>query len=190
MLRTDKQAWLRQGLVLLAAHGAPAVTLDRLCESMRMSKGSFYHHFGSMPKYRTQLFGYFETEYTTAIIDRVEAFAWLPPSEKFRRLLAEATKDDEPPGEVAMRAWAKQDPEAATVMERVDARRMSYLQALSEQAGHDEPVRTATLIYLVLVGAEHLMPPLPMGEVRDMYEFLLPLLDQPASRFSGTEERT
>ncbi|MEU9479529.1 TetR/AcrR family transcriptional regulator [Streptomyces sp. NPDC048191] len=177
----EKWAWLDQGLTLLAEQGAPAVTLDRLCERMGMSKGAFYHHFGSMPKYRIRLLDHFEAKCTTAIINGVEASDTLPARERLARLLAEVTKDAGPPLEIAMRAWAKQDPEAARVQERVDATRIGYLRDLCEQAGHGRPDQVAKMLYLMLVGAEHLTPPLPKPELRGMYELLMPLLDRLAS---------
>ncbi|WP_438297153.1 TetR/AcrR family transcriptional regulator [Streptomyces sp. HUAS TT7] len=180
-MSTERSAWLGQGLTLLAEQGAPAVTLERLCERMGMSKGAFYHHFGSMPKYRTQLLDHFETSCTTEIINGVEASDALPARERLDRVLAEATKSASPSLEVAMRAWAQQDPEAARIQERVDATRIGYLRHLCEQAGRDRPDQMAKLLYLMLIGAEHLMPPLPTSELHDMYELLMPLLGRPAS---------
>ncbi|MER6379306.1 helix-turn-helix domain-containing protein [Streptomyces sp. NPDC001250] len=180
-MSAERSAWLDEGLTLLAEQGAPAVTLERLCARMGMSKGAFYHHFGSMPKYRTRLLDHFEAKCTTAIIDRVEAPGTLPAPERLDRLIAEVTKDASPSLEVALRAWAKQDPEAARVQERVDATRIGYLRQLCEQAGHGRPDQMAKMLYLMLIGAEHLMPPLPKSELRGMYELLMPLLDRPAS---------
>ncbi|TDD84777.1 TetR/AcrR family transcriptional regulator [Actinomadura darangshiensis] len=170
-------AWLEEGLALLAEQGAPAVTLDRMCERMGMSKGAFYHHFGSMPKFRTRLLSHYEDRYTTAIIDVVEEAGDLPAREKLERLTAEAVNDTGPGLEIAVRAWAKQDPEAAAMQQRVDARRIEYLRGLCESAGHASPVQMATLLYLVLIGGAHLMPPLPAAGKHEIYELLLPLMD-------------
>ena len=173
-----RQAWLAQGLALLAEQGAPALTLERLCERVGMSKGAFYHHFGSVPKFRTALLACFETELTTAVIEAVDACGDLSPRDKLHTLLAEAAKSEHGPQvEIAVRAWAKQDPEAAAVQERVDATRIAYLRGVCEQTGHAKPDLMAQLLYLMLVGAEHLMPPLPKDELREMYELLYPLLD-------------
>ena len=172
-----ERAWLQEGLALLAEQGAPSVTLDRLCDRMGMSKGAFYHHFGSMPKFRTRLLGHFEAEYTTAIIDAVEGAGGLSARERLNRLVAEVIKDTGPELEIGMRAWAKQDPEAAAVQTRVDAVRIDYLRRLCEETGHASPDKMATLLYLVLIGGAHVMPPLPPPEKRGMYDLLLPLLD-------------
>ncbi|MFC5034882.1 TetR/AcrR family transcriptional regulator [Streptomyces sp. DSM 41987] len=188
MMSAGKPAWLAEGLALLAEQGAPAVTLDRLCERMGMSKGSFYHHFGSMPKYRRGLLSHFEAEHTTAIIDAVQALAELPARERLGRLVVEAIKDTGPDLEIAMRAWAKQDPEAASVQGRVDATRIAYLRDLCHEAGHPQPEQMATLLYVMWIGAAHLMPPLPGAQLRGLYEAMLALLDRPTSYASAIEE--
>ncbi|MEU8124576.1 TetR/AcrR family transcriptional regulator [Spirillospora sp. NPDC049024] len=170
--------WLDEGLVLLAEQGAPAVTLDRMCERMRMSKGAFYHHFGSMPKFRARLLAHYEERYTTTIIDVVEAEAAdLPARERLDRLATAAIGDAGPELEIAVRAWAEQDPEAAEMQRRVDATRIAYLRGLCREAGHASPDRMATLLYLVVIGGAHLMPPLPAEEKHGIYDLLSPLLD-------------
>jgi AcrR family transcriptional regulator len=182
------RAWLAEGLALLAEQGAPAVTLDRLCERMGMSKGAFYHHFGSMPKFRTRLLGHFEAEYTHGIIDAVEGADGRSAPERLNRLLADAITGTTPELEIAMRAWAKQDPEAAAAQERVDATRLGYVRGLCEQTGHAGPDQTATVLYLVLIGGAHLVPPLPPEEKRALGEMLLRLF-QPDDR-TGSQGAT
>ncbi|ORT58307.1 TetR/AcrR family transcriptional regulator [Streptomyces sp. CB03238] len=170
--------WLDEGLALLAEQGAPALTLDALCERVGKSKGAFYHHFGSMPTYRARLLEHWEAGCTTAIIDAVEDDGTLPAREKLRNLLARVVTDEGPDLEVAMRAWANQDRMAAAVHERVDATRIAYLRRLCGDAGHPAPDRMATLLYTVLIGGAHLIPPLPPTAKHETYELLLPLLDQ------------
>ena len=57
---TGRDDWLDEGLRLVASLGAPALTLDRICERMALTKGAFYHHFGSVPKFRMALLDWYE----------------------------------------------------------------------------------------------------------------------------------
>jgi len=122
---TGRDDWLDEGLRLVASLGAPALTLDRICERMALTKGAFYHHFGSVPKFRKALLDWYEQRRTGAVIEAVEAAGSLGPRDRLLRLLDEALKDTDEAGgpdlEVAIRAWAKQDPQAAKTQERVDA---------------------------------------------------------------------
>jgi AcrR family transcriptional regulator len=170
-----RAAWLAEGLVLLAECGAQAVTLERLCERMGRSKGSFYHHFDSMGGFRTALFAHFENRGTGSIIERVEAAGMPDARAKLRRLLTEVLAAGDPEAEIAMRAWAKQDPEAEAVQRRIDAARSTYLYELCAEGGHPDPKRMGDLIYLVLIGAEHLTPSMAPTDLRDTYEVLFRL---------------
>lgn len=174
---TGTRRWLDEGLRLLAEQGAPAVTLDRMCERVGMSKGAFYHHFGSIPKFRTQLLAHFEAGYTTAIIDAVERAGDWPARKRLDLLVDAAVRDTDPALESAMRAWAKQDPEAAEAQERVDGSRIAYLRELCEKAGSSNPGRMATLVYLVLIGGAHLVPPIAPAEKHAMCDLVLEFMD-------------
>lgn len=178
---TAKADWLDEALRVVASQGAPALTLDRICERMGLSKGAFYHHFGSMQKFRASVLDRFEERHTTAVIAVVEESAGgVSARDRVRHLLDEALKDKGDGGaelEAAVRAWAKQDSEAAIVQARVDARRISYLRRLCEEAGQADPERMATMIYVTMIGAAHLTPPLTKSELRGLYEgILFPLL--------------
>ncbi|MFI2031118.1 TetR family transcriptional regulator [Streptomyces buecherae] len=209
-----KRDWLEAGLAALAADGAGAVTIDRLCGDLGLTKGSFYHHFKGITGFRTELLAHFEAESTTRFIEAVEGVSG-PAGAKFARLLdlALADEGDRPGLEVAVRAWALGDAEARAAQRRIDERRIAYLhELLTESAAPDAatdacptpapspgvPSRAtapgaaavpseagdartgkhdgapdwlplARLLYLVLVGGGHLVPPLPAGELRDIY---------------------
>ncbi|WEV24052.1 TetR/AcrR family transcriptional regulator [Streptomyces sp. 71268] len=209
-----KRDWLEAGLAVLAADGAGAVTIDRLCGDLGLTKGSFYHHFKGITGFRTELLAHFEAESTTRFIEAVEDVPG-PTGAKFTHLLdlALADEGDRPGLEVAVRAWALGDVEARAAQRRIDERRIAYLhdllcesaapdaaadarptpspalgtasQAITPGAaavasetggvhtGADGKSRDwlplARLLYLVLVGGGHLVPPLPAEELRDIY---------------------
>lgn len=179
----NKRDWLDEGLAVLAEGGAPSLTIERLTGRLGVTKGSFYHHFRGLADFKSALLEYFEAEWTERYIAAVEATE-APPGAKLDQLL-ELVLADEPdpresgPGaadpEVAVRAWALQDPQVRAVQERVDRTRAEYLRALWRAAGGtDEEARLmGRVLYLVLVGAGHVVPPVPAGELRDIYRLLL-----------------
>lgn len=176
-----KERWLNEGLVALAEGGAPGVTIDKLSARVGLSKGSFYHHFTGMPGFISALMAHFEAEHTTRFIEAVEGEAAASPRAKLEKLIAMVLREQPAAGtpdvEVAIRAWAQQDPVVRAAQQRVDRIRIGYLRdlwlALSGDAG--EASRMGRLLYLILIGASHVIPPLPANELRRLYDLVLRL---------------
>jgi AcrR family transcriptional regulator len=174
--RTD---WLDTGLKVLAKEGAPAVTIERLTELMGLSKGSYYHHFKGVGGFRTALLEHFEAQFTARLINTVEQQPNADAATNLARLLDLVLADPASVRlEIAVRAWALQDAEARAAQERVDQARTNYLKQLCKGLHSkkvDDPDRLARLLYLILVGAEQVLPPVPKGELRDLYAMTLRL---------------
>ncbi len=53
--RLSVDDWIQAGFALLADGGPNALRVDRLCERLGVTKGSFYWHFADLPAYRSAL---------------------------------------------------------------------------------------------------------------------------------------
>ncbi|NUR94607.1 MAG: TetR/AcrR family transcriptional regulator [Kribbellaceae bacterium] len=160
-----------------AAEGAPAVRIERLAEALGVTKGSYYHHFRGAAGYKAALLEHFEVRYTTRLIDAVEHTG--DSKEKLLHLLRLVLSDADSAGlEIAVRAWALQDAEVRAAQERVDKARTAYLKKLCRGLDADvDPDRFAQLLYLVLIGAEQVVPPIGKRDVRKIYDLVLRLID-------------
>jgi AcrR family transcriptional regulator len=169
--------WLGAGLELLAEEGAPAVTIDRLTSKLGVTKGSYYHHFKGAGGFRTALLEYFEAQFTTRLIDAVEREPDAEPAAKLQHLLRLVLSDpDSAQLEIAVRAWALQDAEVRAAQQRVDRARTSYLKKLCRGLKVEvDPDRFAQLLYLILVGAEQVLPSIPKADLREIYAMTLRL---------------
>ena len=171
--------WLEAGLEVLAEEGVPALTIERLTERMGLSKGSYYHHFKGAGGFRTALLEYFEAQFTTRLIDSVEREPDADAATKLKTLLELVLADEAKVRlEIAVRAWALQDAEARAAQERIDQARTAYLRQLCrglDSKQLDDPDRLASLLYLILIGAEQVLPPVPSSELRDLYAMTLKL---------------
>jgi AcrR family transcriptional regulator len=169
--------WLEAGLELLAEEGAPAVTIDRLTSKLGVTKGSYYHHFKGAAGFRTALLEYFEAQFTTRLIDAVEREPDAEPAAKLQHLLRLVLSDpDSAQLEIAVRAWALQDAEVRAAQERVDRARTSYLKELCRGLKVEvDPDRFAQLLYLILIGAEQVLPSMPRADLREIYAMTLRL---------------
>lgn len=159
MGRKNKRDWLTEALRILAEVGAQALTIDLLTERLGVTKGSFYHHFGSFGGFKEALLDFFEAEGTLQIIHLTEQEA--TPQEKLQRLL-DITASFPTEVEVAVRAWALQDAMVRACQQRIDSRRMDYLRELFFDLTGDQTLaaQRAQLLYVIYIGSQQVMPPI------------------------------
>jgi AcrR family transcriptional regulator len=167
--------WLDEGLAVLADVGAPGLRVERLAARLGVTKGSFYHHFESTAAYRRALLEHHAERHTLRFIDEVEAVRSAGPRAQLRRLmeLVESGSDDRI--EIAVRAWAAQDDDAYDAQRRIDAMRVDYVFDLCAAIVPDRQRARdlARAQYLLLIGAEHVVPPLGAAELRRLWDLMM-----------------
>lgn len=182
-----RDRWLEEGVAVLASEGAAGVRIDHLAARLRLSKGSFHHHFDGAEGFKRDLLARVQTMMTGALDDAVAA---LGPRADTRETLSHlvsllGTSDDprRPGLETALRAWAATDQDAAATQAAVDVARLGALTAIWRPAtGSDEEARLAALLpYLLAVGASVLVPPVPPADLNRLYELLLRLVPPPTA---------
>ena len=177
---SPRERWLHEGLTVLAELGAPALRIDRLAERLAMTKGSFYHHFGGLAGYKSELLAYFSELSTMRYIEAVESELNLDSRQKLNRLMTLVlnSPDDEGPLEIAFRAWAQQDPDVHDAQRRIDATRTDYLRDLCRGLGlpSRRALDMARVLYTVLIGSGHIVPPLEPAELRRLWMLTLQVL--------------
>jgi AcrR family transcriptional regulator len=119
----DREAYFAAAWALLGARGSDAVTLLALCDHLSVSKGSFQHHFGSMPKFVAALADHW-AERSSARLDayRTPADPWV----RLSRLLQSFLGGPDPAGS-AWRAWGHVDPVIGAVIAPLERNRRDLL---------------------------------------------------------------
>ncbi len=153
-------AWLEAGQSLLRRGGLRALKLRPLAEELRVSTGSFYHHFRDFDDYQGQLAHYFAEDQVSDLIDALER-ATPDPIERIRLLGQTVRRRGSSRLASAMRAWAESDPRARTAVERHDMLMLDFLARCLTSAGFtraEAEIRAYGLITLGLskVHAPHL----------------------------------
>lgn len=171
MARTTRTDWLEQGLNLLVEQGVSAVTIDAMCRLMKVTKGSFYHHFESQPDFLEALLQHWEENYTTRFI--TESQVGETPTEQLQRLSAQVI-EAHGASEVVIRAWALTSPLARAYQEQVDARRLAYLREVWMQIVKDEAraETIANLMYSIVIGAQSMLPPVTTEGLTQVFNLL------------------
>ena len=106
--RLSVDDWIQAGFALLAEGGPNALRVDRLCEQLGVTKGSFYWHFKNRGELLEALLEHWSREMTDAEFERIQGL----PAGLACRLLALA-EDVLEKGmgryDPAIRAWARTD---------------------------------------------------------------------------------
>jgi AcrR family transcriptional regulator len=163
-----KQKWLEEGFSLLAEKGAGFLTIDSLTSRLGVTKGSFYHHFQSWQNYKENLLSLFENERTLKTVKIAEQ--QLSPLDKFE-LIMQTTLERSYELEVAIRAWALLEPFVKSYQQRIDEKRLAYLEEIIWQLCHDRELarHMARLFYSLHVGSQHLLPPVQGQDLEVLY---------------------
>jgi AcrR family transcriptional regulator len=106
---------------LLAEHGVRALKVERLCQRVGVTRGSFYWHFDDMASYRSAL-----VESWNAFLEddrrSLAELDALPPRERLSAMMTALTSPQHWMLERAMREWARTDPVAAANIRAADGR--------------------------------------------------------------------
>jgi AcrR family transcriptional regulator len=129
--RKGQGDFFEAGLALLAKGGAEAVTIANLCGRLRVTKGSFYHHFTGRGDFIRKLLRYWEREYNEGVRRKLAGIA--DPRDRVAYMQQSALHQHEIDG--AIRLLARSDPHAAAVQRRVETRRERALAATFREMG-------------------------------------------------------
>lgn len=165
--------WLEAGQSLLRRGGLRALKLRPLAEELKVSTGSFYHHFRDFDDYQGKLAAYFAEDQVSDLIAALER-ATPEPIDRIRLLGQTVRRRGSSRLAVAMRAWAESDPRARVAVERHDELMLDFLARNLTAIGfsrEEAEVRAYGLITLGLskVHAPHL-------EMSSLFESLLDIL--------------
>jgi AcrR family transcriptional regulator len=167
--RLTQEDYFREALAVLGDYGSEALTIAVLCERLDITKGSFYHHFGGMPGFVTQLLEFWEREHSERLIKISKA----QPDPTLRiTTLTELGVGLPHSSEAAIRAWGRSSPEVADVTARVDKRRERHLVDAVSALGIDRPrARLLARIALsILIGVQQRDHPVDLKRLRQMFE--------------------
>jgi AcrR family transcriptional regulator len=128
--------WIRAGYSLLADDGLPSLKIDRLCDRLGVTKGSFYWHFKDMAGYRAALIESWaeqrgeEHRVYTEMRDR-------PPRERLSMMVVALVSPRHWELERTMREWARSDNSVAAGVEAADRRVLTSVRQAFLELGFD-----------------------------------------------------
>jgi AcrR family transcriptional regulator len=134
-------------LEIVARQGGAKLRIRDLTRRLGVSTGSFYWHFRGRDDFVASLVDYWGKEFTARVIEdlaKVEGDA----RKRLLALMEHVVEHDFARYDVAIRAWAAQEPAVARRVRGVDQQRLRFIRALFEEmgfAGTELEVRSSTV---------------------------------------------
>jgi AcrR family transcriptional regulator len=144
----DREAYFTAAWQLLGERGFDAVTLVAMCDRLSVTKGSFQHHFGSVPQFIAALADHWERTWQ----DRLEGYrAHADPLVRISRMSQQFLGGPDPAGS-AWRAWGHLEPMVGQAVLRVDRSHRDLLsKTLAAVSGDLEVAELLAEITLALL---------------------------------------
>lgn len=147
-MQLTREDWVKAGLNKLAEAGIHEVRVEMLARELKISKGSFYHHFQDRKELLDSMMDYWEDYATRRIIHSIEQ-----DNSSLEQLLHMSINRDKKI-EIGIYAWAKHDPIVASRLVDIEEQRIHYISILYQKRGLalSEATDRARLTYLTYVG--------------------------------------
>lgn len=155
----SKEKWLKTGLEILEQNGIEGLTIDQMSRRLRLTKGSFYHHFANMAEFEKALIAYWADQQLAPAVrvpaDPATALALLDTT-MFDVIGPDANRAVA----VAIRAWAQQDERVRIYVEEVDANRHDFMFQIFLSLTGDviRARRMADIFFTMLIGSSMALP--------------------------------
>ncbi len=154
---------------IIATEGFGNLRIGKLCASVGVTSGSFYHYFGSWKGFVDRLFEYWEAQQN----DRLATLATVTGDAVARtNALTEFALGVPHDAEAAIRAWSHTNSAVGLVQERVDRRReKAILSVVSAVVTDLARSRVLTMMGMsIIVGFQQLRSPVEEREMRQMLD--------------------
>lgn len=168
MKRLGRQDWIAEGFKILSEFAQNKIRILYLCERLKVTRGSFYHHFDGIDQYIDALLMSWEQENTQALIEAAEKGN--SPSEKMQ-ILDQLVFEKDNAVEAAIRSWSFYNDAVGKHLKKVDEKRLQYLINIFLESGRSEHKARmlAKLEYATLIGIQQLHPGKFDEEIRQIY---------------------
>lgn len=169
MKKIEREDWFTTGLEILKNDGFLKITIDNLCDVLKVTKGSFYHHFKNADGYIDALMKYWVDKNTKSLILQVDKVK--VPYEKIEKLNKLVLKRSHKTEQV-IRGWSFSNEVVRKYVTEVDEMRIEYTANLKILCGEQANIarQLAILEYGCLIGIQQLYPDMPEEKQLELYE--------------------
>ncbi|HET7691311.1 MAG TPA: TetR/AcrR family transcriptional regulator [Nocardioidaceae bacterium] len=154
--RLSLDDWTARALALLLEEGPAAVTVQRLCTDLGVTKGSFYWHFADRAALTTAIARRWVRE-SHATMARLEEIEGLPPADRLRAITVRLLDPSTYAVERSLRTWARTEPSVASVIAEGDVWIVTLVASTLLELGlaPEEARMRAGVLHFAAIGFAH-----------------------------------
>jgi AcrR family transcriptional regulator len=132
--RLSRDEWLERALEVISRKPHGKLRIHELVKDLGVTRGSFYWHFKNREDFVRSLAEYWDWWSTDQVIHAVER-AGEDPIDRLRTLMEFVFRECIGRYDVAVRAWAFQEPAVADAVRRSDRNRLAFVHSLFQEMG-------------------------------------------------------
>ena len=154
----NKTDWFEAGLLILAHSGPDNLTIDNLCNALKITKGSFYHHFKNISVYVEELMIYWRDNTTKAAIKNLNSIN--ASQDTLRKLTLKVVDFVPVQAESSIRIWAGYNATVEKYLSEVDVLRTDFVTKLYREMSFSKTKAQslAKIKYSLYLGLHMLYP--------------------------------
>jgi len=168
-----KEDWIKKSLELVSTFGIEVLKIDSLSKELKVTKGSFYHHFKNQKEFTFQLLDFWYKDLTLHPIEELNKL-----SDPYAQLeiLDSVIFSKDLNIERHFRAWALTNPFVAKFIEPIDKIRIETLKTIYLRIFLKRSEKEITLLaqytYSQLIGQLFILPDFSIEKQKELEEFM------------------
>jgi len=175
-----KQNWLETSLKLVSKHGIGILKVNMLSKELKVTKGSFYHHFKSHGAFIEEILEYWYKTFTKDSIDKIKQLENNPM--KQIELLDNIIYSKDLNIEIEFRAWRLRNKLVLAYMEKIDNERVLLIESILSKINPNNDKKTneniAIYIYCQFIGSLFIQPRITQVKQKELDNFFFNLIVQ------------
>lgn len=178
MARISKEDWILAALDQLAQKGIEQVRVEPLAQTLKITKGSFYHHFKNRSDLHIQMLHYWENR-QIGFLNQLKANHYANPREQLKSLFLFILEKDVK-HDIAVRHWSVSHSEVRKCINNIDTLRLEYCKSIFEKLGYSglDSIVRAELVYYSQVAEQHIfVEPWPYSSIEKLQKRMELLLN-------------
>lgn len=157
--KVSKENWIKKGLLVVKRNGSSLLTIDEIAKRLKVTKGSFYHHFENIDEFEYEVANYWSTE----LIENMGDVNTKNIGDSLKRFYDAVNVKEE----TKFRNWSESSEFASEALKSLDLKRIEFLTELYETKYDKKEAKAKSYLeYGAFIGVQQLFKYMNETEIK------------------------